>query len=54
MNNLLAPFSLRFTTGVLCGETAERYPVYMPFDDVDVRVNLGDALLWASRSVGTA
>ncbi|OBF13548.1 type VII secretion protein EccE [Mycobacterium sp. ACS4054] len=31
------------SAGVLVGETASHYPVYLPFDDVDVSVNLGDA-----------
>ncbi len=34
------------SAGVLVGETADRYPVYMPFDDVDVSINLGDARLF--------
>jgi type VII secretion protein EccE len=31
------------SAGVLVGETASHYPVYLPFDDVDATVNLGDA-----------
>jgi type VII secretion protein EccE len=31
------------SAGVLVGQTASHYPVYMPFDDVDVSVTLGDA-----------
>jgi type VII secretion protein EccE len=31
------------SAGVLVGETASQYPVYMPFDDVDASINLGDA-----------
>jgi type VII secretion protein EccE len=31
------------SAGVLVGETASNYPVYMPFDDVDASINLGDA-----------
>jgi hypothetical protein len=31
------------SAGVLIGETASQYPVYMPFDDVDASINLGDA-----------
>ncbi len=31
------------SAGVLVGETSARNPVYMPFDDVDTSVNLGDA-----------
>jgi hypothetical protein len=31
------------SAGVLVGETASHYPVYMPFDDVDASINIGDA-----------
>ncbi|CFR82506.1 ESX-1 secretion system protein EccE1 [Mycobacterium tuberculosis] len=31
------------SAGVLVGETVNRCPVYMPFDDVDIALNLGDA-----------
>ncbi|BDE11392.1 MULTISPECIES: type VII secretion protein EccE [Mycobacterium] len=31
------------SAGVLVGETVHRCPVYLPFDDVDVSLNLGDA-----------
>ena len=31
------------SAGVLVGETASQYPVYMPLDDVDSSINLGDA-----------
>lgn len=31
------------SAGVLVGETASQYPVYIPFDDVDASINLGDA-----------
>jgi type VII secretion protein EccE len=31
------------SAGVLVGETASHYPVYMPFDDIDASINLGDA-----------
>ncbi|MEE6178177.1 type VII secretion protein EccE [Mycobacterium sp. 050134] len=31
------------SAGVLLGETASKYPVYVPFDDIDVSVSLGDA-----------
>jgi type VII secretion protein EccE len=34
------------SAGVLVGETADRYPVYMPFDNVDVSINLGDSRLF--------
>jgi hypothetical protein len=36
------------------GETADRYPVYMPFDDVDVGINLGDARLFTQFVVRSA
>lgn len=31
------------SAGVLVGETVNRCPVYVPFDDVDISLNLGDA-----------
>ncbi|OBK31464.1 type VII secretion protein EccE [Mycobacterium asiaticum] len=31
------------SAGVLVGETVNKCPVYLPFDDVDVSLNLGDA-----------
>lgn len=31
------------SAGVLVGETASRYPVYLPLDDVDASINFGDA-----------
>jgi type VII secretion protein EccE len=31
------------SAGVLVGETAKNYPVYLPFDDVDASINMGDA-----------
>ncbi|MBW0012707.1 MAG: type VII secretion protein EccE [Mycobacterium sp.] len=31
------------SAGVLVGETTSHYPVYLPFDDVDASINLGDA-----------
>lgn len=31
------------SAGVLVGQTASEYPVYMPFDDVDASVSFGDA-----------
>ena len=34
------------SAGVLVGETADRYPVYLPFDDVDACIELGDARLY--------
>lgn len=33
------------SAGVLVGETANRYPVYMPFDDVDASIDLGNGQL---------
>jgi type VII secretion protein EccE len=31
------------SAGVLVGQTASKYPVYMPFDDIDASISLGDA-----------
>ncbi len=42
------------SAGVLVGETADRYPVYMPFDDVDVSINIGDARLFTQFVVRSA
>ncbi|WP_343600527.1 type VII secretion protein EccE, partial [Mycobacterium sp.] len=42
------------SAGVLIGETTDRYPVYMPFDDVDASVNLGDARLFTQFVVRAA
>ncbi|MEZ0339140.1 type VII secretion protein EccE [Mycobacterium sp. pV006] len=42
------------SAGVLVGETADRYPVYMPFDDVDISINLGDARLFTQFVVRSA
>lgn len=42
------------SAGILIGETADRYPVYMPFDDVDVSINLGDARLFTQFVVRSA
>jgi type VII secretion protein EccE len=42
------------SAGVLVGETADRNPVYMPFDDVDVSINLGDARLFTQFVVRAA
>ena len=42
------------SAGVLVGETADRYPVYMPFDDIDVSINLGDARLFTQFVVRSA
>lgn len=42
------------SAGVLIGETADRYPVYMPFDDVDSSINLGDARLFTQFVIRSA
>jgi type VII secretion protein EccE len=42
------------SAGVLVGETASRYPVYMPFDDVDASINLGDAQAFMQFAVRAA
>ena len=42
------------SAGVLVGETVDRYPVYMPFDDIDVSINLGDARLFTHFVVRSA
>ncbi|GJF15341.1 ESX-1 secretion system protein EccE1 [Mycolicibacterium cyprinidarum] len=42
------------SAGVLVGETVDRYPVYLPFDDVDVSINLGDARLFNQFVVRSA
>ena len=42
------------SAGVLIGETADRYPVYMPFDNVDVSINLGDSRLFTQFVVRSA
>jgi hypothetical protein len=42
------------SAGVLIVETTDRYPVYMPFDNVDVSINLGDALLFTQFVVRSA
>ncbi len=42
------------SAGVLVGETADRYPVYMPFDDVDASIDLGDARLFTQFVVRSA
>lgn len=34
------------SAGVLVGETSDRHPVYLPFDDVDVSINLSDATMF--------
>lgn len=42
------------SAGVLVGETANGYPVYMPFDDVDANVNLGDARVFTQFALRAA
>jgi type VII secretion protein EccE len=42
------------SAGVLVGETASQYPVYMPLDDVDVSISLGDARTFAQFVVRAA
>ena len=42
------------SAGILIGETADRYPVYMPFDDVDASINLGNARLFTQFVVRSA
>ncbi|MBS9532776.1 type VII secretion protein EccE [Mycobacterium sp. M1] len=42
------------SAGVLIGETGQRFPVYMPFDDVDSAINLGDARLFTQFVVRAA
>jgi len=42
------------SAGVLVGETASHYPVYMPFDDVDSSINLGDAGMFVQFAVRSA
>ncbi|MEZ0352723.1 type VII secretion protein EccE [Mycobacterium sp. pR1184] len=42
------------SAGVLVGETASKYPVYMPFDDVDASINLGDARAFMQFAVRAA
>jgi type VII secretion protein EccE len=42
------------SAGILVGETADRYPVYMPFDDVDACINLGDARLFTQFVIRSA
>jgi type VII secretion protein EccE len=39
------------SAGVLVGQTASGYPVYMPFDDVDTSINLGDARAFVQFAV---
>lgn len=39
------------SAGLLVGETSNQYPVYMPFDDVDASLNLGDARAFTQFAV---
>jgi type VII secretion protein EccE len=39
------------SAGVLVGQTSSQYPVYMPFDDVDASLNLGDARAFTQFAV---
>jgi len=43
------------SAGVLVGETASRYPVYLPLDDIDASMGFGDArafMQFALRATG--
>lgn len=42
------------SAGVLVGETADRYPVYLPFDDVDSCIELTDARLFTQFVIRSA
>jgi type VII secretion protein EccE len=42
------------SAGVLVGETSSNYPVYMPFDDIDASINLGDARAFMQFTVRAA
>ncbi|ORB85668.1 type VII secretion protein EccE [Mycobacterium kansasii] len=42
------------SAGVLVGQTVNRYPVYMPFDDVDVSISLADAQTFTQFAVRSA
>ena len=42
------------SAGVLIGETADRYPVYMPFDDVDASIDLADMRMFTQFVVRSA
>lgn len=39
------------SAGVLVGETASRYPVYLPLDDIDASINFGDARAFVQFAV---
>ena len=42
------------SAGVLIGETTDRHPVFMPFDDVDNRIVVGDGLVFSQFMVRSA
>lgn len=42
------------SAGVLVGETTTQYPVYMPLDDIDTSLSLGDARTFAQFAVRAA
>jgi type VII secretion protein EccE len=42
------------SAGVLVGETTTQYPVYMPLDDIDTSISLGDARTFAQFAVRAA
>jgi type VII secretion protein EccE len=42
------------SAGVLVGETASKYPVYMPLDDIDASINFGDARAFMQFAVRAA
>ncbi len=42
------------SAGVLVGQTASQYPVYMPLDDVDASIDLGDARAFMQFAVRAA
>ncbi|MGF2943963.1 type VII secretion protein EccE [Mycobacterium sp. Lab-001] len=42
------------SAGVLVGQTTSHHPVYMPFDDIDASINLGDARTFLQFAVRAA
>jgi hypothetical protein len=42
------------SAGVLVGETASNYPVYMPFDDVDATISLADVQMFTQFAARAA
>lgn len=42
------------SAGVLIGETTDRHPVFLPFDDVDNRIIVGDGLVFSQFMVRSA